>query len=616
MEENRIVSGRYRVESLIGTGGMANVYKAYDMQTHRIVALKVLKAEHRADAEFVRRFEREAKAVLTLSHENIVRSYNVGEDGEWSYIVLEYVEGETLKDLIRDGGSLPPRQAVNILCQILDALSHAHEMGIIHRDVKPQNVIITSRGKAMLTDFGIARDASSTTRTFAGTSVIGSVHYISPEQARGDNVTAGSDIYSCAIMLYEMVTGEVPFEGDNSVSIALKHLQEEITPPIEVNPKISNALNDVIMKGASKSMSRRYLTARQMKNDLLRALREPNGRFARTQGGSESKNQKRYSGVANITIMVVVALGLFFALFLIARTFNDHYGSQTTELQVPPLVGKSVEDAQSAATLRGFGMEITEYVSSEEFAEGIVISQTPITGTRGKQGDIIEVVVSEGSSSALILVPNLLNKTEQEAQIEATSVELKLVIAEYVASDKPAGTVVRQLPDPGRETYPGDTIEIWVSGTPGQRVEVPLLTGRKLDAALEMLHNLGMERIWLRYKQPEKIAEENEVLRQSPSANMTVSSSTLVELDICSAGTGPYVADIAKNVDVKDEATSIVITALREDGVEVVLYESTLATGMQSVSFTANLNFGGDVTCIFYVGGVETDRKTVNFVVK
>ena len=176
VEINQLISGRYRVQSLIGTGGMANVYKAYDEESQRVVALKVLKEEHRSDMEFVRRFEREAQAVLMLSHENIVRSYDVGEDGDISYIVLEYVAGKTLKEIIKDEGPLPPKVAVNYACQVLDALSHAHERGIIHRDVKPQNVIITPRGKAKLTDFGIARDAAATTRTFAGTNVIGSVH--------------------------------------------------------------------------------------------------------------------------------------------------------------------------------------------------------------------------------------------------------------------------------------------------------------------------------------------------------------------------------------------------------------------------------------------------------
>ncbi|MBQ2984826.1 MAG: serine/threonine protein kinase, partial [Clostridia bacterium] len=217
---------------------MANVYKAYDEKAGMTVAIKMLKDEHKEDMEFLRRFEREASAVISLSHPNIVQSYDAGTDQNGvSYIVLEYVEGMTLKEYIKVRGCIPPKETVNIAGQVLDALNHAHENGIIHRDVKPQNVMI-SGSSVKLTDFGIARDASSTTRTFAGTNVIGSVHYISPEQARGDDVTAESDIYSCAVMVYEMLTGTVPFGGDNTVAIALKHLQEEMIPPVEINSKI------------------------------------------------------------------------------------------------------------------------------------------------------------------------------------------------------------------------------------------------------------------------------------------------------------------------------------------------------------------------------------------
>ena len=341
----RVISGRYTVESLIGSGGMANVYKAHDNMLNRTVALKVLKEEHRGDMEFVRRFEREARAVLSLSHENIVRSYAVGEDGDISYIVLEYVEGSTLKELIKSDGPMSPKVAVNIMCQVLDALSHAHQKGIIHRDVKPQNVIITPRGRAKLTDFGIARDVAATTRTFTGSNVVmGSVHYISPEQARGEDVTAASDIYSCAIMLYEMLTGQVPFGGDNSVAIALKHLQEDITPPSELNPRVPRALSDVVVKAAGKEPSQRYPSARQMKYDLLRALREPHGKFARIYNHDEHGKHRMNHGVMNIVVMLIVVLGLFTALFFIARSVREDKGfTAATEYIIPTVTNKKLE---------------------------------------------------------------------------------------------------------------------------------------------------------------------------------------------------------------------------------------------------------------------------------
>ena len=410
----KLISGRYLIESLIGSGGMANVYKAYDNMLGRTVALKVLKAEHRGDMEFVRRFEREARAVLTLSHENIVRSYAVGEDGDISYIVLEYVEGSTLKELIKSDGPISPKVAVSITAQVLDALAHAHESGIIHRDVKPQNVIITPRGKAKLTDFGIARDVAATTRTYAGSNVVmGSVHYISPEQARGDDVTAASDIYSCAIMLFEMLTGKVPFGGDNSVAIALKHLQEDITPPVEINPKIPRALSDVIVKAASKEISLRYQSAKQMKSDLLRSLREPHGKFARLEKNAGETKQRGWHGVMNIVLMLVVVLGLFTALFFIARSVNEDQGdAPAAEYIIPNVKAKKLEEAKGVAELRGFELNVDEYRSSDE-EEGTVLEQTPAAGTAAKQGDSISVIVSSGNN--YVTVPDLAGKYLQEA---------------------------------------------------------------------------------------------------------------------------------------------------------------------------------------------------------
>ena len=218
----KILANKYYIDSVVGSGGMATVYKAHILSNNKVVAIKVLKDEHKSNPDFVRRFEREARTVLSLSHENIVRSYDVGSEDGIYYIVLEYVVGKTLKEIMEDSGPLSPRVTVNLMCQVLDALSHAHGRGIIHRDVKPQNVIVTVNGKVKLTDFGIAREVNASTKTFAGSNVLGSVHYISSEQARGDDVGPSSDIYSAGIMMYEMLTGRLPFDGENTVSIALK----------------------------------------------------------------------------------------------------------------------------------------------------------------------------------------------------------------------------------------------------------------------------------------------------------------------------------------------------------------------------------------------------------
>ncbi len=610
----KLISGRYLIESLIGSGGMANVYKAYDNMLGRTVALKVLKAEHRGDMEFVRRFEREARAVLTLSHENIVRSYAVGEDGDISYIVLEYVEGSTLKELIKSDGPISPKVAVSITAQVLDALAHAHESGIIHRDIKPQNVIITPRGKAKLTDFGIARDVAATTRTYAGSNVVmGSVHYISPEQARGDDVTAASDIYSCAIMLFEMLTGKVPFGGDNSVAIALKHLQEDITPPVEINPKIPRALSDVIVKAASKEISLRYQSAKQMKSDLLRSLREPHGKFARLKKNAGETKQRGWHGVMNIVLMLVVVLGLFTALFFIARSVNEDQGdAPAAEYIIPNVKAKKLEEAKGVAELRGFELNVDEYRSSDE-EEGTVLEQTPAAGTAAKQGDSISVIVSSGNN--YVTVPDLAGKYLQEANDIVWGVELEIGTTQYVTSDLPYGQIVRQEPIAGTDTFAGDVIDVWISGIPGKANNMPGVTDMELNKAIDVLHEEGFKKIRIRTVQPEaQIAAEGFVVAQNPTAGISTPEDAVVEISVCRAQLGNYAADVAFNLDITAQQSSVVVTAKLEEGLELIIYETTLSAGtQQSVSFTAFMEKGGQYECNVYVDGVQVRNGQIGF---
>ena len=610
----RVISGRYKIESLIGSGGMANVYKAYDNTLNRVVALKVLKEEHREDLEFVRRFEREARAVLSLSHENIVRSYDVGEDGDISYIVLEYVEGSTIKEMIKSDGPMAPKVAVNLTCQVLDALAHAHQKGIIHRDIKPQNVIVTPRGRAKLTDFGIARDVAATTRTFAGSNtVMGSVHYISPEQARGEDVTEASDIYSCAIMLYEMLTGQVPFGGDNSVAIALKHLQEDITPPAEINPKIPSALSDVVVKAAAKEPELRYSSAKQMKFDLQRALREPHGKFARKNDSGENEKQRMTHGIMNIVVMLVVVLGIFTALFFIARSMRDDTTTASNaEYIIPTVTNKKLEEAIGIASLRGFEISVDEYKTSE-VDEGTVLEQSPAAGTNAKQGDTISVTVSSGND--YVTVPDLSGKTLQEATDMVWGMSLQLGVPQYVTSELPSGQIVRQEPVAGTNTFAGDTIEIWISGTSGMAVEMPSVTGLELDKAVDLLKEEGFTNIRVRIVQPDnQITAEESVVSQNPSSGISVATDGAVELNICRSKLGNYAADVAFNLDITANSSSVMVTAKVEDGLEIIIYESTLSAGtQQSVSFTAYLQKHGEYECNVYVDGTIVRSGQISF---
>ncbi len=274
-----VLKGRYLIEEHVGSGGMAEVYRGMDLNTERVVAVKVLKAEFSGDEEFVRRFQREAQAAAALNHQYLVGVHDLGSEGSIQFIVMEYVKGITLKDVIRERGALVTELTVRFAHQICTALSHAHQEHIIHRDIKPQNIIIDQEGRAKLTDFGIARATTSQTVTLIDGSVMGSVHYFSPEQARGELAGEQSDIYSLGVVMYEMATGVVPFDGDTPVSIALAHLQEPAVDPRRHNPNLPAALCEVIEKAMAKDKADRYQDAEEMDRDIRLVLSQPEGGF-------------------------------------------------------------------------------------------------------------------------------------------------------------------------------------------------------------------------------------------------------------------------------------------------------------------------------------------------
>lgn len=411
---------------------MATVYKAEDKVLKRNVAVKILRDEFTTDEEFIKRFEIEAQSAARLVHPNIVSIFDVGVEENLYYIVMELIQGKTLKEIIiEERGPLPWKWSVNVAIQIASALEMAHKNNIIHRDIKPHNIIITEDGIAKVTDFGIAKAVSNSTITAFGTT-IGSVHYFSPEHARGGFTDAKSDLYSLGVVMYEMVTGKVPFDADTPVSVALKHMQEDPEEPIELNPNLPGAVNKIIMKALKKDTTLRYQTASEMLSDLRRALKNPDGEFvddreydetAKTQKintdlygnieeDSKAKNKKgkkegRFKKFIkeHKALSIVIGLVLLFALSL-GGTLAFLNLTNPPEVELPNLVGMSKEEAQKEAENLKLKFEIKEEEFNKEVPEGYIISQDPkyIEKYNVKEGSTITVVVSKGQEKQKYLM--------------------------------------------------------------------------------------------------------------------------------------------------------------------------------------------------------------------
>lgn len=619
MNIGTILNHRYRIVEMIGEGGMALVYRAVHLTTHRQVAVKVLRREYRDNPEFLRRFEREARAVLHLSHDNIVRAYGVGQYEGVPYIVMEYVPGRTLKQIIQENGPLPPRAAIRLTCQVLEALSAAHAIGIIHRDVKPQNVIITRDGRAKLTDFGIAREAEAATVTFANDTVLGSVHYLSPEQATGTPVTAACDIYSTGVMLYEMLTGVVPFTGETPVAIALKHINDAPAEPMQVNPRIPAGLNGIVLRAMRKEPADRYPTAKAMRNDLLHAQRDPSGSFLHAQAGGAPGEQAahvsgRWHGSFKIALVVGVCICALLGTFFGMRSLRGEPASAA--LPVPALSGRTVAEATERAAEYGFTLVVADYLASDDVPYGSVISQSPTAGDTARQGAQVSVVVSLGPESPT--VPPLIGETYEDARALLAAAGLGEGSVSYRVSDVAIGYVCEQYPPAGTEVEAGTRVDIIISATSALLTPMSALTGLPLGDALALLDGEGFTNLIVRY---DETAESGlgSVIAQSPAALASVQHDMTVLLTVAGPPEGelPCSADIAYNLTIEENGSSVMVTiAEAVDGVPVerVVFETTLESGaVIPVSFTAHAATEGLHEIVLYVNGQEQRRQEASF---
>ena len=477
MSERNVLAGRYELIEKIGDGGMAIVYKAKDRLLKRFIAVKILKPEFVQDIKFVENFRKESHAAASLSHPNIVSIYDVGQEGKINYIVMELVSGKTLNELIQAEAPMDYRKAADITKQVASGLSAAHKKGIVHRDVKPHNILMTEDGIAKITDFGIAKAVTNTTIVDSGKdNVMGSVHYFSPEQAKGANVDEKSDIYSLGIVLYEMLTGKVPFDGDNPVTIALMQINEPVTPPSVFNHNVPPGLERIVMKAVEKQPKDRFASADEMiealdKMEVVNRVvgdsvydgaeelneaydsydnydtysfgREELNKEAGRNKKSKGKGSKNKKKIAIIAAAVIVALAAVVGIGFATGLFDKK------DIEVPDFRGMTIEEAEDKAEDLGIEVKIGKYEFSTEYEQDQIMDQDPNHGEMVAKGDTVTVDISKGGERGVI--PNLIGKSEEDAKKMIEDYGFELGTVKEKESHEEKGTVIEQDPSAGSD---------------------------------------------------------------------------------------------------------------------------------------------------------------------
>lgn len=551
----KVIGNRYEMLEKIGEGGMATVYKARCNILKRYVAVKVLREEFTTDEEFIRRFNTEAQAAASLTHPNIVSIFDVGHEDNVYYIVMELVQGKTLKEIINEDGVLPWKWSVNIAIQVASALETAHKNNIVHRDIKPHNIIITEDGIAKVTDFGIAKAVSNSTITAFGTT-IGSVHYFSPEHARGGYTDAKSDIYSLGVVMYEMLTGRVPFDADTPVSIALKHMQEKPVEPMKLNPSIPFAINKIIMKAMEKEPSLRYQNATEMLKDLSMALKDPEGGFVKSNAeklqytqrvpvlgeepqvevkkdgkkGKLAKYFEEHPTAKKVWITVIIAV------LVILIPLAGFFGVQALlkaglpkDVNLPNFAGQTLEEAKVTLGKTKLTLE-TEEVFDDEAEAGKIISQEPpySEGATVKENTTVKLKISKGSE--MVEMIKVVGMTYEEAEQKLKdelhlNVERKEETSKTVEKD----IVIKQDIAEGKQIKVGETVTLTVSiGTGLKDVAMPYVIG---DTEAEAKKKLADLTVIVAYEEDMSKAD-GKVLKQSIEAGTTVEEKTKVTITV------------------------------------------------------------------------------------
>ncbi len=552
------LDGRYEVQEIIGVGGMSVVYKAYDNVDDRIVAIKILKDEFLNNEEFKRRFKNESKAIALLSHKNIVRVFDVSFGEKLQYIVMEYIDGITLKEYINKIGAITWNDALFFMTQILRAVQHAHDKGIVHRDIKPQNIILLPNGDIKVTDFGIARFSRSETRTLTE-QAIGSVHYIAPEQAKGEFTDEKADIYSLGVVLYEMLAGSVPFEAESAVSVALMQVQSDAKRLTEINPNIPLGLEQICIHAMQKNAVDRYQTATEMLIDIEEIIKNPNTTF--NYAVKEDQNPTRvvskldvavpqeidmYDDVAEekdpehkkkvITAVAIGSIVLIAAIVLIVMAFTNGFNTKTVILE--NFVDKSYDEIKNDSNYSSKYEFIAEYEKSDDDKIGKVLRQEPEAGSKVIQGSQVTLYV--GVSDKDLVVPNVYEYTEEQARQELSKNGISVINVKYMNSEVVAeGKVMATDPKQGSVVSSTDEVTIILSSGPSTTVietlKVPDVTGLTQEGARAFLEKYGFTNI--NFVTQDSELRKGTVITQSPSYGTSAKANELIKVVISSGVT-------------------------------------------------------------------------------
>lgn len=635
----RVLGDRYEILEKIGSGGMAVVYKARCTLLNRFVAVKILRDEFETDQEFISRFNIEAQAAASLSHTNIVSIFDVGTEGNLHYIVMECVPGITLKDYIKENGAIPWETALDYALQIASGIEHAHKQNIIHRDIKPHNIIMTEEGVLKVTDFGIARALNANTITVCD-NTMGSVHYFSPEQARGGYTDEKSDIYSLGILMYEMLTGHVPFEADSPVSVALMHIQEEPLPILIRNPDVPAALAEIVMKAMAKEQIGRYDSATALIEALksfqsgVAPQKETDQDDGRTRvipivkDGSKRperrKPEKKESSTKEDKIAVLAGIAVSFLIvgLILLFVFKPFSNNGKVELTVPSLVGKNIEEIQEQyKESEEFEIVVVQQVSDSESKEDEIISQNPkaekkLSAEKGVK-QRIEVVVSSGVEK--LLTPKVVGLDVRQAEINLKNAKLIPTVIEE-ESDEPTDTVIRQYPLEGKEIKVGEEVVLYVSSGPAEEepVALPDVVGKTVSAAKTALKDFESVSVVYEYSD----SKENTIIKQSPKAGDEVKKDVKITLT-ASKGKAPVndnpVDDpeppvsnptSTKNVSIKLPSSATEVEVLvKADGTQIYKEKVATSNGRITVPVTGS----GNVSVEIFFDGSLVSTQTVSF---